>query len=223
MSEYEVIDLHYYRLRPDVGSDNIEEVYSSKVKWVDLKDNHLFYFRDNTYGILKKFRMADMYCNTSEDPIGMSVVTPFSRCHCLIGHDGHSFCQHFTIRDCVNIIKVAKTDFRRNDRLAENEGTYSFHFGQCVYDARKNECAVVVGQTKHFAYIVTEASIKANRSRRCSVKPILRKIGSLQAVPTFKVLNYKVVKECASMEDYVVYNSERPYTMICDVEEKTSL
>ncbi len=216
-SSNEVHDLQYFGLRPSVGADDVEKVYRNKERWNRLKDNHIFYFTDHTYGILKKFKSEDDTCQD------VSVILPFKvpifpDVDAVVKIDH----RHLDCEDCANIMKVAKTDFRRGHLIEDNnreDTMYSFHFGQRVYDSEKEETAIVVGQTRCFAYVLTTASLLEDIRKGSSLVPIKRKIDTLQGMAARKALNYRVVKECAAMGEIVVHGSDSGYVLVqglCD-------
>lgn len=210
--------------KPIICNNGVDEVYNNRHKWSALYDNYNFNFDDGTVGTLKKFKLQQCYhspedvhvieeeqsiCIDTKEPHAIWLIIPFVVLE-------PKLTQHFDCRDCTNILKVAKVDFKKGQRI-DSVDTYAqqyvFSFGERVYDTEKDKHAVVVGQSRCFAYIISEDSVTADLLKRKTIMPIRRKIGVLQSVPSRKALNYKTVRACALMEDYVVHKSEGAYIM----------
>lgn len=205
---------------------NVDDVYSSKDLLAKRMDNHQFYFYDGTQGVLKRFRIRSTYidpevvrsiedlrtsCTDINRPSQVSVILPLMP---TIGLDDETTMHFLQCSDCANIIKVAKDrDFRRNQPMdkQQSDTVFSFSFGERVLDTTTKETTVVVGQTRTCTYVISESSIIENMRSKVSITPKRVATKRLSTIMSTKALNFRVVQECALMEDYIVPNSEGPY------------
>lgn len=213
--------------KPTICNNTVEEVYNNKHKWSTLYDNYTFDFDDGTRGILKKFpirscfysnnRDIDEYeelrgvCDDPQRPRHVWLIIPYI----VLSHSEDEelraklFCQ-----ECTNIVRITKEDFQRGDMIDPTDaskGLYKFSFGERVYDKGNDEHAIVVGQTKCFVYIISEVTAEWDWSRNVSIKPVRRKVDAFKSVPSRRAVNYRVVAECAAMEDFIVEHGEAFY------------
>ena len=215
--------------RPTICNNTVEEVYNNKHKWSTLYDNYTFHFDDGTNGILKKFPIRPCFYSSNRDieehealsggvcdnplhPRHVWLILPRT---ILQADDGELGVKLFC-RDCTNIVNITKEDFKRGNMIDPNDaskGEYKFSFGERVYDKGNNEHAIVVGQTKCFVYIISEATAEWDWARKVSIKPVRRKVGAFESVPSKRALNYRVIAECAAMENFIVVYGEASYIM----------
>jgi hypothetical protein len=116
-------------------------------------------------------------------------------------------------RDCTNITKVTQYDFQKGD-YSEGGVEYLFSFGEVAYDTVSDRVVVVVGHRKTKVYAVSGFSIIQNFCTDVAITPYSRSTRLLRTVASAaNALNYRVVRECADMEQYVIHNSEKAYRL----------
>ena len=209
---------------PIICNNDMDEIYNNKNKWHSLYDNYTFYLDNGAIGILKEFDLRHWICNknTVEDnellrevcnninrPHSAWIIVPF-----VMFETGLT--ERFEPPSCTNILDVAKVDFNKGqmiDPSDESAGRYLFSFGERVYDATKQEDSVVVGQTKYYAYILDAGSIYDDYQKDRTIKPIRRRVDLLNSTSNQKALNFRMVKECAAMEHFVVYDTKYHYVV----------
>ena len=218
----------YYTNPPSMEDDSIDtvsELYSNKLKWASIRDNHLFTFRDSTIAIMKKFRLLPNYCSKAivqsidelrivctdiEDPKEISAIVPIFE-FALDRTGSRTTLIILDSLDCANIIKVAQnTNFQSGDRL-DNGVECLFSFGEVVYDTVDEESAVVVGHTKKRVYAISCCSREQCYRRRADPTPYARSCHLMKKMQSSQSLNYRIVKECADLDKYIVPHSERAY------------
>ena len=205
--------------------DIIDEVYNNKLNWTNIEDNHLFTFRDSTNAIMKKFQLLPNYCNKdivqtieklkavctdTKNPREISVVLPMFEFFVDITNRASTTLIIFDNIDCANIMKVAKNNFQMGDRL-DNGVECFFSFGEMVYDTVNKETAVIVGHTKKRVYAISCYSRMQCYRRRADPIPYARSCHLMRKVCSSQSLNFRIVKECADLDEFIVPNSERAY------------
>lgn len=230
MVEEESLVMDFSNFEHGYDCRSIAEVYHDKVNWKCLNDNHKFLFNDSLVAVLKRVVLRDTYKSRHvvesiddlkyvstdvESPCTVSVIQPYM----VIPTYGKDVYNLLDSSDCANIVKVAKFDFTTGDNIiGDNFNTkYSFSFGQRAEDTQTKEIVVLVGQTRKFAYILSESSITRDGRMQIAFKPRQRNLKFLKMVfPLHKALNFTVVQECAKMEEYIIQFSERSYTSPMD-------
>ena len=200
---------------------SIEEVYNDKENWKTLSDNHKFLFGSTIEAVLKRLVLRDTYRHNHivesnedlrdvstnlENPSTISVIQPYM----IISNDGVEVYHLLDSSACANIIKVAKFDFKIDDDISgdSTNAKYTFCFGQRAQDIQTKDSVVVVGQTRTYAYIISERTMLRDGRLQIALKPKQRHLKFLKVSTQETVLDFTVTNECAKMEEYVIQFSE---------------
>ena len=202
------------------GTDIVEDVYNNRQSWSDVKDNYIYTFVDGTQAIMKKFvpittkEVATSSSNTqSPREEEVSVILPILEYSDSPTTSASTSTIFLDCRDCANITKVTQYDFQKGDYL-EGGVEYLFSFGEVAYDTVSDRVVVVVGHRKTKVYAVSGFSIIQNFCTDVAITPYSRSTWLLRTVASAaNALNYRVVRECADMEQYVIHNSEKAYRL----------
>ena len=103
------------------------------------------------------------------------------------------------------IEEVAGKDFRKGDtnECCDGKCRYKFNFGQRLVDNKNGGVVIIVGETCQYVYVLEhDSSCKDVEEGRC-ITPLEKPIAEVGTIAMKKALNYRVIKECAAVCEFV--------------------